>query len=80
LVYWDYYHADPEFYRKMIAFHRKLGSEPIFGGGIWSWGRKWSALPWSFTAIQASMAACKAEGLKEVFMTMWGDDGTEWIT
>jgi hypothetical protein len=77
LVYWDYYHADPEFYRKMIAFHRKLGSEPVFGGGIWTWSCKWCALPWSFTAIQASMTACKTEGLKEVFMTMWGDNGAE---
>ncbi len=77
LVYWDYYHADVETYRKMIAFHRQLGSEPIMGGGIWTWGHLWSALPWSFTAVNACMSACRQEGLKEVFMTMWGDDGME---
>ncbi len=77
LVYWDYYHADPDFYRKMIAFHRKLGSEPIMGGGVWTWSHLWCALPWSFTAVKACMEACRAEGLKEVFMTMWGDDGME---
>jgi hypothetical protein len=77
LVYWDYYHADVETYRKMIAFHRHLGSDPIMGGGIWTWSHMWCALPWSFTAVNACMGACRQEGLKEVFMTMWGDDGME---
>ncbi len=77
LVYWDYYHADVETYQKMIAFHRQLGSEPLMGGGIWTWSHLWCALPWSFTAVKACMDACRQEGLKEVFMTMWGDDGME---
>ncbi len=77
LVYWDYYHSDVETYRKMIAFHRRLGSEPLMAGGIWTWSHMWCALPWSFTAVNACMNACKKEGLKEVFMTMWGDEGME---
>ncbi len=77
LVYWDYYHDQESFYRRMIANHRRLGSEPVFAGGIWTWGRKWCALPWSFRATNAAMNACKAEGVREVFMTMWGDDGME---
>ena len=77
LVYWDYYHADVETYQKMIAFHRQLGSEPLMGGGIWTWSHMWCALPWSFTAVNACMSACRKEGLKEVFMTMWGDEGME---
>lgn len=77
LVYWDYYHADVETYRKMIGFHRKLGSEPLMGGGIWTWSHFWCALPWSFTAVDACMKASRQEGLKEVFMTLWGDDGME---
>jgi hypothetical protein len=77
LVYWDYYHADVETYRKMIGFHRQLGREPLMAGGIWTWSHLWCALPWSFTAIQACMEACRQEHLREVFMTMWGDDGME---
>lgn len=77
LVYWDYYNDKVETYQKMIAFHRQLGSEPIMGGGIWTWAHMWCALPWSFTAVNACMRACRQEGLKEVFMTMWGDDGME---
>jgi len=77
LVYWDYYHADVETYRKMIGFHRQLGSEPVMAGGIWTWVHLWCALPWSFTAIRACIEACRQERLPEVFMTMWGDDGME---
>ncbi len=77
LVYWDYYHPDVEMYRKMIAFHRQLGSEPIMGGGIWTWYRLWCSHPWSFTVVNSCMSACRQEGLKEVFMTMWGDEGME---
>jgi hexosaminidase len=77
LVYWDYYHGEVETYQKMIEFHRRLGSTPIMGGGIWTWSHMWCALPWSFTAVNACMSACRQEGIDEVFMTMWGDDGME---
>ncbi len=77
MVYWDYYHTDSDFYRKMIANHRKLGSTPIFAGGIWTWVHKWCALPYSFKVIEASITACKEEKIEEVFMTMWGDGGME---
>jgi hypothetical protein len=77
LVYWDYYRFDSRFYRQMIVNHRKLGSEPLMAGGIWTWNIQWAALRASFTAVAACMEACRAEGLKEVFMTMWGDDGNE---
>ena len=76
-VYWDYYHDDPAFYQKMIAYHRELGVEPIMGGGIWTWSVLWCTLPWSLTVVNACMTACRREGLKEVFMTMWGDNGMQ---
>lgn len=77
LVYWDYYHDKVEAYSRMIGFHRKLGSTPIVAGGIWTWGLHWCALRWSFKAMDACLTACKKDGIKEVFMTMWGDDGME---
>ncbi len=77
LVYWDYYHVSEEHYRKFINFHRRLGSTPVMGGGIWTWGRLWCGLPYSIRATNACMGACRKEGVREVFMTMWGDDGAE---
>ncbi|MBE3576187.1 MAG: family 20 glycosylhydrolase [Limnochordales bacterium] len=77
LVYWDYYHLDSDFYAEWIERHRELGSEPVMAGGVWTWDRFWASLPFSFTTTDACMRACKQKGLREVFVTMWGDDGME---
>ena len=77
LVYWDYYHLDKDFYREWIDRHRALGSEPVMAGGVWTWNRFWTGLPFSFSVLDACMGACREKGLREVFMTMWGDGGME---
>ncbi len=77
LVYWDYYHLDQAFYEDMIVGHRALGSEPLVAGGIWTWNHFWAALPFSLAVADACLKACKRKGVREVFMTLWGDDGME---
>ncbi len=77
LVYWDYYHHDAAFYEKWIARHRAMGAEPVMAGGIYTWSRFWTALPWAFNATKACLQACRKTRLREVFLTMWGDDGAE---
>jgi hexosaminidase len=77
LVYWDYYHTEVEFYEEWIDRHRALGSEPIMAGGVWTWNRFWTALPFSFTTTEAAMRACKNKKLRQAFTTLWGDDGME---
>lgn len=77
LIYWDYYHLDEAFYEDWIARHRAMGKEPIFAAGIWMWNRFWTALPHSFGTIRAGLAAARKNRLREVFVTAWGDDGTE---
>ncbi len=76
LVYWDYYHNDEKSYVTSIARHRKFG-EPIFAGGIWTWigyGPHWNR---TFRSTEAALNVCKREGIREVFVTIWGDNGTE---
>jgi len=77
LVYWDYYHCEPAFYEQMIEKHRGLGSEPVMAGGVWTWNHLWAALPFSFSATDACMIGCKSAGLRQAFVTLWGDDGME---
>ncbi len=77
LVYWDYYHTDRAFYDEWIARHRAMGKEPVFAGGIWTWNRWWAQLPHSFATLRAGMTSARDNGLKEAFVTMWGDDGME---
>ncbi|MEG0692189.1 MAG: family 20 glycosylhydrolase [Oscillospiraceae bacterium] len=76
LVYWDYYPPNQESYEKIIAQHRMFG-EPIFAGGIWTWcgfGANWGK---TFCTTNPALMACKQMGVKQVFATIWGDNGTE---
>ena len=77
LAYWDYYHTEFEFYTEWIKRHRALGFEPLVAGGVWTWSHFWAALPFSFTTTDACLRACKAQKIREVFATLWGDDGME---
>jgi len=77
LIYWDYYHNNSdEFYLDYIDKHR-LFCEPIFAGGIWTWdgfGANWAR---TFNSTTYALSACKQRGLRDVFVTIWGDADTE---
>lgn len=75
LVYWDYYHADPAFYRGMIARHRALGRPVSLASGIHTWGRLWYEHAETVAKAGPCIDAARAEGLDELLFTMWGDDG-----
>ena len=77
LVYWDYYHNDEGFYRDFIRKHQDFGKLPIFAGGIWTWAGITPNLNKTIVTTNAALKACKQEGIKEVFATMWGDNGGE---
>ena len=75
LVYWDYYHDDRGFYETFIDKHRALGGEPLMGSGVWTWNLFWYGHRNTRTTVGPCLAACRAKKLKEVFFTMWGDNG-----
>lgn len=77
LVYWDYYHLDQGFYEDMIEGHRALGSEPLMAGGVWTWNHFWADLPFALAVSDACLKACKRKQVRQVFLTLWGDDGME---
>jgi hexosaminidase len=77
LVYWDYYHDKVEDYERQLELHQRFGSSPIFAGGIWTWigfAANWGK---TFNTTNPALEACKKHGIKEVFVTIWGDNGTE---
>ncbi|UQZ33380.1 beta-N-acetylhexosaminidase [Paenibacillus sp. PK3_47] len=77
MVYWDYGHKEAVEYEKQIAKHRPLGTRLAFAGAVWifnTFGVNYGlSLPASDTALQV----CKKEGIREVYATLWGDDGNE---
>lgn len=76
-VYWDYYHESEEHYQTFLKKHLQLNSSPVFAGGIWTWNGICPHYKKTFETTNAALSACKREGYKEVFATMWGDNGQE---
>lgn len=75
LVYWDYCHTEKEFYLDWIDRHRDLGFEPVMASGVWTWSRLWYDHKQTRQTIKPCIEACIEAKLKEIFFTLWGDDG-----
>lgn len=76
LIYWDYYHLDEGFYDRFIKRHRIFG-EPVFAGGIWTWTGFAPNWGMTFASTHPALESCKKNGIRRVFATVWGDNGTE---
>lgn len=77
LVYWDYYQMKESTYDNMVRKHRRFPNEIIFAGGGWTWGSISPLLGTAFATSNAALKVMKRNGMKEVFCTLWGDDGAE---
>lgn len=77
LVYWDYYTHDKKRYDAMIKGHRQLSDKIAFGGGAWKWSGFAPHNYFSVKATKSAIRACAQGGIKDVFITMWGDNGAE---
>ena len=76
-VYWDYYSESKEKYDVMIKMHKQLSSNSWFAGGAWGWAGFTPLNKLSIRIMKEAMDACRENNVKNVFMTMWGDDGME---
>jgi hypothetical protein len=77
LIYWDYYHTEGAHYDKMIDVHKGYNRDVWFAGGAWSWTGFAPRNAYSLQSMQHAMISCREKGIKNVFITMWGDNGKE---
>lgn len=77
LIYWDYYHDDYEFYDTFIKKHKELGRKTIFAGHVWTWSGFLPDYDVTASRFKLQLGACAAHNVKDVFATLWGDDGCE---
>jgi len=61
----------------MIKGHTQLSDKIAFGGGAWKWSGFAPHNYFSLKATKPAIRACIDGGIKDVFMTMWGDNGGE---
>lgn len=74
-VYWDYYHSDESAYDDMISNHRQISDKMWFAGatGGYMVPRNRVALD----RILPALRSCKKNGVRDILITMWGDNGAE---
>lgn len=77
MVYWDYHHTERDDYEKLIAKHRPLGCNLVFAGAVWIFNTFGVNYGLSLRATDMALQVCKEQGIREVYATMWGDDGME---
>lgn len=77
LVYWDYYSTDYDRYVKQIRVNKTFGRKVLFAGGAWTWKGIAPDNDFSIRTTKAALDACRDEGVGDVFITVWGDDGNE---
>ncbi|WP_404996138.1 beta-N-acetylhexosaminidase [Caldifermentibacillus hisashii] len=77
MVYWDYYHTEEDHYERMLTMHKLLVDEPVFAGGLWTWNGIAPNYGKAFRTTEAALKINKKLGIKEVFATIWGDNGAE---
>jgi hexosaminidase len=77
LVYWDYYHHHEDEYMYYIQKHQEFGAKIIFAGGVWTWNGITPHYQQMTMATHAGLHACKKTGIRDVFATIWADNGAE---
>lgn len=78
LMYWDYYNNNISHYEQNFEVRGKITNKNImFAGGSWRWIGYASHHGKTIVSTNASLAACKNKGIREVITTAWADDGCE---
>ena len=77
LIFWDYYHEDKAMYDGMISGHQKFNNPMWFAGGAWTWSGFAPGNEFTLKSMLPAMQSAKEHGVKNIFMTMWGDNGKE---
>ena len=76
-VYWEYHSFDKEKYEKFLNQHKAMCSEFAFAGGIVNWKGFTSDIYTTKVASDIALNKCKEHGVKEIYATIWGDNGGE---
>lgn len=77
LVYWDYYSEDINRYTNMLKAHKRFNSPTWFAGGAWKWTGFTPHNSLSVKHTEPALRACVEQEVKNVFITLWGDNGDE---
>ncbi len=61
----------------MLDNHKKLSDKVIFAGGAWTWRGMGPLFSKTFDTSFPALSACREQNIKNIFVTIWHDDGGE---
>ena len=79
LCYWDYgeHELDKEIFDEMFKTHKSFHREIWFAGGAWCWNGFAPFNQYSLDSMSLAMKQVRKHEIKNVFITLWGNDGNE---
>ena len=77
MVYWDYFAMNHAQYDAMMISTKKLSEKSWFSGGAWTWNTFTPHNRYSMKRNALAIEACKRNGVRQAFFTLWGDNGGE---
>lgn len=75
LCYWDYYRDEYSKYDEMFKRHLKFNRPVWFAGGAWKWNGINPCNQRSLDTTCPAIKACIDNGINNILITMWGDNG-----
>ncbi len=72
-IYWDYSMTSEARFKKQLELCDRI----VFAGGSWAWFSYGLAYNWTVKSSVNALKNARTVGIKEVFMTTWGDNGAE---
>ena len=76
-VYWNYYRTGFSDYDDMFYNHRQLSKDFWFAGGAWTWTGYMPHNDYTLKTMLPAFEAVKTNRVRNVMLTLWGDDGGE---
>lgn len=76
-VFWDYYHCQKKEFGDMLEMHLEISKKTWFAGGVWTWCGTVPDNEWTIKSMKPALDACRENKIKNVFMTLWGNNGGE---
>ncbi len=77
LVFWCYHLTKRSEYDKLLEINKKFKGDLWFAGGVETYFGVAPRMSLAKVTVEASLPECKKHGIKNVFCTLWGDDGVE---
>lgn len=77
LVYWNYWTKDKSRYDALLQSHKQMKEDIWFAGGLRMWSGFTPHNKYAMQTVQAALSSCQDQGIQDVYLTMWGDNGAE---